>query len=273
MRRLTRCFTSAAAAIALACPAARADITDLTSWTQVEDPPAAAFSGMVQSPSQVLLSADGGAPSATDIGYQSVSGQTAAASDAGFAFDPAFDFGVAIDFQMIFGTGANVGGLGIGFGIGEDRDGANGAGAGLLTQNGSAFAFGGAARIGDVTQAPQTIAFPATLSGSLHVSYDASTGDVVVGVGGAGANAPGASTTFIGIQNSWDGGLLFPSFFMRSDDALGAAWTSGEADVAFSDLRVVSGSAIEIPAPSAGGVLLLAGVGALRRRRKVLVRR
>ena len=240
----------------LVTPPVFAGIVDFTEWTRVQDPPDGNFVGSVDSASQVTLSATGGpVPSATDIGYQSVNGQTAASSTAGYAFDPAADFSVAVDFSLdVSGTG----GLGIGFGIGEDRDGANSAGVAMLTMDGEPqLFFGGVARIGDVTQAPQVIPVLAQDSGRLIVSYTAASGDVQLGVSINGDDAPESFTIFPGLQNSWNDEPLLSSFFLRSDDTFGSAWTSGTADAVFSDFHVISGTPLAVPEPSS---LCLIGV-------------
>lgn len=244
-----------------------ASIADFNNWTLVEDPADPNFTSSIDGPSQITLRAIGGpVNSGVDIGYQSVNGITPATSTSGFAFDPSQSFSIAVDFSMSFPT-ASVGDLGIGFGIGEDGNGANGAGVALLTRNGSAFAFGGAARINDVNQSPGIIIATPNLVRSFFVSYNAATGDVVVGIGNTGAASPSATTTFAGIQNSWNGGLLMASFFLRSDGSLGDAWTSGAADAVFTNFRVLSGTPIEVPSPGSAALLALAGSIGTRRKR------
>ncbi|TVQ76059.1 MAG: hypothetical protein EA380_09470 [Phycisphaeraceae bacterium] len=246
---------------------AAGSITDFNNWTLVEDPADPNFTSSINGPSQITLSAIGGpVNSGVDIGYQSVNGITPATSTSGFAFDPSQSFSIAVDFNMSFPT-ASVGDLGIGFGIGEDGDGMNGAGVALLTRDGLALAFGGAARINDVNQTPGIIFATPNLVRSFFVSYNSATGDVVVGVGNTGAASPSATTTFAGIQNSWSGGLLMASFFLRSDGALGDAWTSGAADAVFTNFRVLSGTPIEVPSPGSAALLALSGVIVTRRKR------
>ena len=58
-------------------------ISDLNTWTLVEDPAHPNFSSSVDSPSQITLSASGAVPNATDIGYQSVDGATPGTSTSG----------------------------------------------------------------------------------------------------------------------------------------------------------------------------------------------
>lgn len=250
----------------------RADILDFNDWTRVEDPADSNFTSLVISPTEVqLLAGDGPVPSGTDIGYQSVDGTTAAASTAGYAFSPAADFAVAIDFNLAFQPSGNVGGLAIGFGIGEDRDGTNSAGAVLLSQNGS-FAlspvFGAAARVNDVTQTPKLILLAAQSSGSFFASYDAASGNVTLGVGGAGAASPTATAIYEGIANQWNGDWLFPAFFLRSDAVLGQAWTSGGADARFTNFRVLSGEPVAVPEPGVVAMFVLGGLSLAFGRRR-----
>jgi len=253
-----RVSTAVCATTAALCAAVcQAGIVDFNSWTLVQDPPHANFTSTVDSASQITLRATGGPiPAATDIGYQSVNGSTPAASTAGNAFDPAADFAVAVDYSLSFAS--PVGGLGIGFGIGEDIDGANSAGVALLTSSGSPIAFGGAARVNDVNQSPQLISVPATNTARLIASYQSATGNVTLGVSTNGDDTPEGTTTFNGIQNSWDGGLLLASFFLRSDNTLGSGWTAGTASAVFSNFHVISGTPVAVPEPA---TLMLAAAG------------
>ena len=258
--RLLFCLFTGAS---LLVPAARADIIDFNHWTLVEDPPHANFTSSVDSPSQITLSATGGPiPHATDIGYQSVNGNTPATSTSGHAFDPSTDFSVAVDFSL--GFSSPVGGLGIGFGIGEDTSGENAAGVALLTVDGSPFGFfGAAARINDVTQPLQVISVVAQNTGRLIASYQSATGDITLGVSTNGDDTPEGTKTFGSIQNSWNGGLLLTSFFLRSDNTLGTAWTSGTADAIFSNFHVISGTPLAVPEPSTFILAALAMLGLL----------
>jgi hypothetical protein len=261
MMKTHRFLTSLCAlAAALTVTACQADILDFNSWTLVQDPPHANFTSTVDSSSQITLRATGGPiPPATDIGYQSVNGNTPAASTAGHAFDPSADFSVAVDFSLSFASA--VGGLGIGFGIGEDKNGENSAGVALLTVNGSpSLFFGAVARVNDVNQSPQAILVGGQNSGRLIASYQNATGNVTLGVSTNGDDIPEGTTTFSGIQNSWNGGLLLTSFFLRSDNSLGAAWTSGTANAVFSNFHVISGTPIAVPEPS---MFMLAGLALL----------
>jgi hypothetical protein len=240
-------------------------IIDFNRWTPVEDPAHPKFIGSIDSASQVTLSAIGGPiPAATDIGYQSVDGQTPAASTQGYFFDPAADFSVALDFSMEF---ANPNGtLAFGFGIGEDRDGSNSAGATLVTVNGNPFSFAAAARIDDVTQTPKPILVTLQNSARLIASYDAASGDVTLGVDTNFDSIVEGSATFAALQNDWNGDSLLVSFFLRSDDGLAPAWSSGTADVTVTNFQVISGSPISVPEPQSAVVLLGLCVLFMRRR-------
>ncbi len=260
-----------AAVVTLSAVAAQADITDFNNWTLVEDPPHANFTSSVDSSSQITLSATAGPiPNATDIGYQSVNGITPATSTTGYAFDPSADFSVAVDFSLSFDSPS--GGLAVGFGIGEDKNGENSAGVALLTTNGlpSVF-FGAVARIGDLDQGPQAILVGGQNSARLIASYQQATGHVTLGVSTDGDDTPEGTATFNNIQNSWNGGLLLTSFFLRSDNTLTAAWTSGTADAVFSNFHVISGTPLIIPEPGTLALAALALLGLLahghRRRR------
>lgn len=247
---------------------ASGDILDFNDWTLVQDPPDPGLSFSVDSATQVTLSAASQTiPHATDIGFKSISGASPATSSGGFAFDSTNSFSVGIDFSMTVSLGQ--GGLGLGFGIGEDENGRNSAGAILLTNNGGPASFGAAARINDTNQPPQVILVPGLLSGRFLATYDAVTGDVDLGLSTNGDDIPEGTATFNGIQNSWTGGQLFPSFFLRSDSTLGAAWTSGTADAVFTNFHVISGTPVSlaaVPEPSTTAIMLL-GVVCLYRRR------
>jgi len=244
-------------------------IADFSEWSQIRDPAATNFFGSVDSASQITLSATGGSvPHAADIGYKSVSGTTAADSTSGYAFDPSADFSIAVDFSL---SVSGVGGLGVGFGIGEDQDGANSVGVAMLTANGiPLLSFFGAARIGDVDQTPQAI-LTAQKDGRLIVTYTAATGDVELGVSTDGDDTSEGTAIFGGIQNNWNDEPLMPSFFLRSDDSAGLAWTSGTADAVFSDFHVIDGTPVVVPEPSTALLATLAILalcfGAIRNRK------
>lgn len=246
---------------------AHASITDFTNWTLVQDPPSASFFSSASMTTAELFADGGPVPIGTDIGYQSVDGATAATSTAGYAFDSAASFSIAIDYEFFF-TGPAVGFLSLGFGVGVDGAGMNSAGALMTTSNGAAFGtFAGGARVNDVDQASFISLLPATLSGSLFVSYDAMSGDVTVGASQSqGAGSPATSSTFSGIQNMWPEGDLLASFFIRSGPTV--AWTSGDVNAFFDNLRVLEGEARQIPAPGPVALFGLASAAAMTRRRR-----
>jgi len=238
---------------------AHAGIIDLSQWTLVQDPAHPQLTSSIDSTTQITLKATGGPISnGTDIGYQSVNGYNVGSSTSGWAFDPGFNFSVALDFNLTFGT--PMGGFTIGMGIGEDRDGTDSAGVVLTSQNGMLLSFLGAARVNDVTQTPILVSVPGQTTGRFIVSYDAATGNVTVGVSTNGDDLPEGSVVFNNIQNSWDNERLFVSFFARGDNGV-FGWTSGTANAVFSDLHVISGAPTSIvPEPS---TLLMLGLGAI----------
>ena len=257
-----------ATAMILSAVAGQAAIIDFNQWTLVEDPPHANLTSSVDSPSQIALGATGGPIShATDIGYQSVNGNTPGTSTAGYAFSLDADFSIAVDFEL--GFASPVGGLAIGFGIGEDSDGGNSAGVALLTANGIPLAFGAAGRVNDVTQ-PLQVILAGQSSGRLIAIYQSATGNVTLGVSTDGDDTAEGTATLAGIQNSWNDGALLASFFLRSDNSAGSAWTSGTADAVFTNFHIISGTPIPVPEPStyalaAVGILSLIAQASLRR--------
>ena len=243
-------------------------ITDPPPWTEVEAPASPFFTSTVNGPASIALTAldasPGSIPAGTDIGYQSVDGETVATSTAGFALSRDVSFQVAIDYAATFANASD--GLSFGFGVGEDRSGLNSAGVGFATQQGAPAAIpfagpaAGAATVNDqaipALLSPAVSALPATLSGSFHVSYDAATGNITVGRGLVGASSPTSTATFTGadVANNWtpDADLLV-AFFIRSDTitvplfgTVSTPWSAGEGDVTFSNLRVLSGEVVPI---------------------------
>ncbi len=240
--------------------AALAQITDFTEWTQITDPFDADFTGSVISTQATLTAGNGAIADMTDIAYQSVDGLTPATATSGYSFDPASDFALGIDYTLTF-SGSPIGLLALGLGIGEDAAGANSAGIALGTVNGvAAGKFAGAARVGDVDKPEQETTLDSSLSGSLFVSYDATSGDITVGASQTpGAANATATTTFNAIQDEWAGGDLLVAFFLRSESPTG--WLGGgTGEAVFSNLRISEGAATEVPEPAS---LVLMGIGGL----------
>ena len=256
--------------LSLTPAAAFASVTDFNNWTLAEDPPHPGMSGSIDSASQVTLNAVGPVPDATDIGYQSVDGNTPATSTSGYAFDPTASFAVSVDYDWSFASA--LGGSGIGFGIGEDGAGDNSAGVALAAVNNTILGTAAAARSSN-GQVLQTVAVGGSATGSFHVAYDATSGDITVGTGTVGANAPTATSTLAGsaVYDFWntdaDDDLLLVSLFLRSEDDAGSALALGSTTAVFSDLRVVSGSPVQVPEPSSLALLGLGGLLVVRRRR------
>ncbi len=237
--------------------ASAASITDLTQWTQIEDPPHPNVFTVNRTPNEISLRAEGAVPSGTDIGYASVDGQQVAGSTDGYYFDPSSDFAVAIDFDLT-STGS-MGAGGIGLGIGEDIDGKNSAGAALAFANGTPLLFASASRIDDTNQPIESIV-AGFGRGRLFVDYEAASGDVTLGVNAT----PGSPTwanfvTLNAIQNQWNDEPLLVSFFLRSQAAsLFTGLSSGQVDAVFSNFEVLSGSPIGVPEPSTAILATLA---------------
>lgn len=274
-----------------------AQITDFNAWSPVEDPANPFFAGSIDSASQITLSASdatgsspGNIPAGTDIGFQSVNGETVAGSTAGFAFDATQSFSIAVDYQAVFANSPS-GGLSFGFGIGEDRSGANSAGVVFVTQAGlpAAIPFagpaGGAATVNNSPIAallsPTLSADPANLVGSLHVGYNLGLGGILVGVANPGDNGPAAEISFdaAAVTDNWTGADLLASLFIRSDNVnvpifgtQSTVWTDGNASVSFSNFRVTNGQAYRlnpqpIPEPTSLALLGLGGLLMAKHRR------
>lgn len=265
--RILACAAAMVVAFGLSSQTVCADITDFSNWSQVQDPPNANFTGSTTMTSATLLAGNGAVSMATDIGYQSVNGVTPATSTAGYMFDYTQSFSIAIDYAVSFSNNPS-GFLSLGFGIGEDGLGMNSAGVVMVTQNGSPFAtFGGAARANDADAGSFVTLLPATLSGSLFVSYDAVTGTVTAGASQTpGAGAPSATGSFNMLQDLWNDENLLASFFIRSGPI--SQWAGGNGEAEFTNFRVLAGQAVEVPAPSAVAVLGLLCAGCHRRRRR-----
>ena len=264
MRWIRYYLMTATALAAMASTGLAATPGDFTTWTQVQDPANALMTGSTIATQAMLQAGNGAVPAGTDIGYQTVNGTGVADATQGFYFAKLQSVSLAVDFAV---SGSNQQGtLGIGFGIGEDSGGMNSAGVAMLIQNGSPLAYGAAARVNDVNQAANVLGLGSS-SGTLFVSYDASTGNVTVGESTTtGASSPAASSTYSGIEQQWAGDDLLASFFLRSDGTLSTPWQGGAETATFSNFRVLSGSATAVPEPAMIAAWALGGL-LLRRRR------
>ena len=257
-----------------------ASITDLTMWTLLEDPPHPGMTALVSSPTSARLNTDGPVPSGTDIGYASVNGADVASSTSGYYFDPASDFAVAIDFDLL--TRSTTGAGGIGFGIGEDTNGTDSAGVGLGFIDGVPISFSTAGRVGNANQPLQlfSTAPDASVSaggaimeadGRIFVEYEASSGDVIVGVSTTpGSATPDETKTLTGIGAQWDDEPLLVSFFSRSQSVLIVPGIqSGLIRATFSNVTVLGGTPIPaVPEPTAALVAAFGVFGVLAVRRR-----
>ena len=258
---------------AFATQASAASITDLTTWALLEDPPHPGMTAFVSGPTSAMLDASGPVPSGTDIGYASVNGADVASSTSGYYFDPASDFAVAIDFDIV--TRSTTGAGGIGFGIGEDTNGTDSAGVGLGFIDGVPISFSTAGRVGNADEPLQLFSTGPDASstvggavmdadGRFFVEYDASSGDVIVGVSTTpGAATPDETKTLTGIATQWDDEPLLVSFFSRSQSVLVVPGIqSGLIRTTFSDVTVLSGTPIPaVPEPTS--LALVTGLAAL----------
>jgi len=259
-----------ALAMASLCAVASASsITDLTTWTLVQDPAHERMTAFVNPLGDASLNANGPVPSGTDIGYASIDGPDVASSSAGYYFDPSSSFSVAIDFVLL--TRSTTGAAGIGFGIGEDAGGADSAGIGLGAINGQPVAFSTAGRINDVDQPLQLLTTTPTVStsgggaivgssGRFFVEYDSITKNVILGVSTTpGAASPSETQTLAAIGAAWDADPLLVSFFLRSQSiSIIPAIQSGLVRATFSNFEVLSGTPISIPEPHSAALATLA---------------
>lgn len=255
-------YTVLIVCLAFASPAAAGSITDLTEWTQTEDPPHPNVFTVVNDPNETTLRADGAVPSGTDIGYASVNGSDVAGSTGGYYFDPGSDFQVAIDFDLSSANAAGAGG--IGFGIGEDIAGTDSAGVALAILNGAPLLFTSAGRFNDVSLTPETLV-AGFGRGRFFVEYQSATGDVVVGVNATpGASAPSVVESINAIQTAWDDEPLLVSFFLRSQAVNPLpGLTGGTLDVVFSNFEVLAGTPLSIPEPTTSLLAIFGALGVL----------
>ncbi len=248
-------------------------ITNLTSWTLIQDPPHPRMSVQGLTATEARLLAVGEVPSGTDIGFVSVNGDTVATSTAGNFFDPATDFSLAIDFELRLSL--NVSGVSaIGFGIGIDASGANSAGVALASLGEGPLFFTAVGRLADADISPKLFSTaPLTTSsidkqtqGRLFIDYGASSRDVTVGVSrSGGASAPSETRTFPGLAESWGDSPILTSFFLRSDNAVFPfpGLTAGSVGAYFSNFEILRGSPITIPEPATGLLAILGALGVL----------
>ncbi|MEM6553129.1 MAG: PEP-CTERM sorting domain-containing protein [Planctomycetota bacterium] len=287
---MPRSIHSLAAALALvAGPFASAQITDLTQWTVIEDPPDPNLTATT-TPTTATLQATAPVPNAADIGYATVNANTVAESTEGFAFESSSSFSLAIDFALDW-AGAD-GGIAVGFGIGEDAAGVNSAGAVFAAGTAGNFGFstaGAAATNNDTPVGLTDFGFVVSSSnngsadGRLFVAYNASNRDITVGFSDApGADTPDSTSLILGStldQSSGDD--LLASFFIRSQsftqqipggfgpiDLTIDPWTAGNATATFSNFEILAGSANAIPEPTTAIGLGLGMLCLISRRRR-----
>lgn len=200
--------------LGFAAPASAGLITDFQTWKQVEDPPHVNMTGGVVSSTEVSLTAIGPVPAGTDIGYQSINGNTVAGSSSGNYFLASQDFHIAVDFAV--DAGNSTGFAAIGFGIGEDGDGNNSAGPLLAFFDGTPLGFFGGARTNNVDITPLPVPFgpSATTSGRFFLDYQSLSGNITIGVNTIpGSNLPTDTITFGALQTNWNNDSLLVSFF------------------------------------------------------------
>ena len=251
---------------AISNPASGAAIGNLDGWTQVQDPADPGMTGSVNGAGDAAtLTATGVVPGGTDIGYQSVDGNTVADSSSGYYFSSSEDFHIAVDFSVV-ATGS-IGFGAIGFGIGEDGGGMNSAGPALAVFSGLPISFAAAARIDDANQLPLLFSLAGTLNGRFFVQYDSATGDIISGVSATQGSAnPDETQTFSQLQGSWNDADLLASFFLRSESLQG-----GAISATFSDFTVIEGTPLAaVPLPATAWLFgsALFGLVAVSRSRK-----
>lgn len=266
-----------------------APITDFHAWNLVEDPPRDNLSSSIDSPNQVTLTASGSVPDANYIGYQSLNGNSPSRPVSGFAFDPTTSFSIAIDYDWSLQNA--VGGSEIGFAISEYGERNNTASVQILAWNNRVLLVTESAQtqFGSVETTPlidtdepfSTPGAPPPM-GSLHLAFDAESGDITVGSGMIGSDLVDRVGILSGdtVYNLWnaegDIGLLSVSLFLRSQQigdgeaaTLVPQFSSGLASISFSNFRVISGSPVAIPEPALLGLSVLTGFGFILRRVRV----
>lgn len=262
MKTLIAAFVVCSASLAPA-----ASIEDLSTWSLVEDPADANASGTIDSPSQATLTMVDNVPTGTDIGFQSVNGETVANSTAGYYFSSEESFSIAVDYSVTPAPFNSI--VAIGFGIGEDRQGMDSAGVALVTRSGSFTRVTSAGRIDDINQLGGGFsAASQTGEGRFFVAYDATDQGLTMGFSPTqGVAVPSETLQLNGLATQWNNEPLLVSFFLRSQGL-----RSDQAEAVFSNFKVLSGSPIRVPEPTAAilavCVCLLGGpVGGVSRRR------
>ncbi|MEM9418862.1 MAG: hypothetical protein AAGA25_07430 [Planctomycetota bacterium] len=264
---------------------ASGDVADFNNWFLVEDPAHPGFSAAATSSNATLSAGDAMIPAGTDIGFSSINANTVAEATEGFYFDTASDFTVAIDVKL---TTTNLTGfIGTGFGVGPDRKGEDSAGYGFALAEGlldvSLIRAPAATRDNNpvAVQPSSIVRSPATTTNgvseaefSLFVSYDSTSGDVIVAPGLVGLDFVPASPIF-GSADISLGDQVQLSFFLRSDELTLPTFAAnpiefdpygGEsAEAVYSNFRVLEGTPILIPEPSAFSLLILTGLTACAR--------
>ena len=241
----------AAAPVARAASAVDDDFSDGMigpQWSLLQDNPALSLSE--QNGRLEVLSAPGG-DSADDALYLSH-----------FRLSTAADFSVALDFdfpsfQSDGGFGST---LGLDFGVGRDLAGTDSAAIALGRAGG--INLPAALVIAHRTDDAQTTDFGPTLqlltAGTFLLSYDAADDDLSIGLDGQ----PPLFTLADTVRGAWGADSLYVSFGAR-----GSGFTTASGDASLDNFAVRSGSLVNVPEPGAVGLVGLAAVGFVRRRR------
>lgn len=218
-------------------------------WSLLQDNPAA-LALAEQNGRLEVLSAPGG-DQADDALYLSK-----------FQLSTAADFSVAVDYDFA-GSGSNsaiFSSLALDFGVGRDLDGTDSAAIALGRVGGVNLpaALGVAHRTDDV----QTTDYGPTLqlltAGTFLLSYDAAGDDLSIGLDGQ----PPLFTLQDTVRGVWGADSLYVSFGAR-----GSGFTTASGDASLDNFAVRSGTLTDVPEPASVGLVGLAAVGFVRRRR------
>ena len=240
----------AAAPVARAASAVDDDFSDGMigpQWSLLQDNPALSLSE--QKGRLEVLSAPGG-DSADDALYLS-----------NFRLSTAADFSVALDYDFgAFQSGGAFGsGLALDFGVGRDLAGTDSAAIGFGRVGGSPLPFILAAlHRTDDAQTTDATAFPVLSSGTFLLTYDAAGDDLSLGLDGQAPLFTLADT----VRGVWGADSLYVSFGAR-----GSGFTTASGDASLDNFAVRSGSVVNVPEPGAVGLVGLAAVALVRRRR------